>query len=143
MMDQERSGKVHWSFWAIGLLGLVWNAMGMLNLAMQMNPANLATMPELFRAIVETRPLWATLAFGFAVVSGALGCILLLMHRSSAKPVFVASLVAMVAHMFSYLGLSNPNVHFGVGDIILIVVMPIAVAVFLLWYAMQSERRRG
>jgi hypothetical protein len=68
-------------FWAIGLLGLAWNGIGLLNFIMQQNPANLEQMPELFRTIVATRPLWATIAFGLAVASGALGSILLLLRH--------------------------------------------------------------
>jgi hypothetical protein len=122
-------------FWAVGLLGLAWNAMGLMNFIMQQNPANLEQMPELFRTIVATRPLWATIAFGGAVASGAVGCILLLLRHKLAVPVFAISLIAMVAHMFSYAGMMNAGVQFGAGDIALIVVAPVAVAVGLLWWA--------
>jgi hypothetical protein len=121
-------------FWAIGLLGLAWNGIGLLNFIMQQNPANLEQMPELFRTIVATRPLWATIAFGLAVASGALGSILLLLRHKLSVPVFACSLIAMVAHMFSYAGMMNAGVHFGAGDIALIVVAPVAVAVGLLWW---------
>jgi hypothetical protein len=127
-------------FWAVGLLGLAWNAMGLMNFAMQQNPDNLAQMPELFRTIVAARPLWATIAFGLAVVSGALGCMLLLLRHKLSVPVFAISLIAMVAHMLSYAGMMNAGVHFSAGDIGLIVVAPVAVAVGLLWWGRRVVR---
>jgi hypothetical protein len=139
IMDENATAKPGWGFWAIGVLGLVWNVMGVANLAMQMNPANLENMPELHQAIAQSRPDWATAAFAIAVVGGALGCGLLLLRRKLALPLFVVSLLAMVAHMFSYAALANPNVVFGWGDIALIVVMPIAVAAFLIRYAMRCR----
>jgi hypothetical protein len=112
--------------------------MGLLNLGMQMNPANVTQMPELFKAIIESRPLWATAAFAIAVGGGTLGCVLLLLRKKLAVPVFAVSLAAMIAHLFSYLNISNPNVNFGASDIALVVVAPVAVAVGLLWWARRA-----
>lgn len=134
-MNDNIIGKVHWSFLVIGVIALLWNVTGIINLFWQMNSENLAAMPELHRAIVNSRPLWATVAFAFAVFGGAVGCLLLLLRKRAAFPVLIVSCASMIAHMFSYFGLTNSVVGFGPSDIILIVLMPMAVAVFLVWYA--------
>ncbi len=141
MMNDKTVGDVHWSFWAIGAVALLWNAVGVMNLLWQMNSDNLAAMPELHRAIAEGRPTWATAAFALAVFGGALGCLLLLLRKRAASYLMIASFIGMVVHMFSYFGMANLPVNFSPSDIVLIVVMPIAVAAFLIWYARRAESK--
>ena len=63
-------GNVHWSFWAIGTVALIWNVMGAINFIAQMNPDMLAAFRESERAIIENRPAWATGIFAVAVFGG-------------------------------------------------------------------------
>src|SRR2546429_619808 len=72
-MKDESVGGVHWSFWIIGAVALIWNVMGVINFFGQMNADALAAMPKAQRAIIEGRPAWATGAFAIAVFGGALG----------------------------------------------------------------------
>ena len=80
-MNDETIGGVHWSFWAIGVVTLIWNVMGAINFVVQMNADMVAAMPETHRAIIESRPVWATGGFAIAVFGGALGCLLLLLRE--------------------------------------------------------------
>ena len=77
MNDKTVSG-VHWSFWIIGFVALIWNVMGSINYFIQMDADVVATFPETHRAIIEGRPVWATAGFAIAVFGGSLGCLLLL-----------------------------------------------------------------
>ena len=43
-MSEKDTGGVHWSFWLIGAVALVWNAMGVANIFMQMNPVVVAAL---------------------------------------------------------------------------------------------------
>ncbi len=83
-MNDKTVGGVHWSFWTIGAVALIWNAMGVINFLSQMNVETLAAMPALHRVIIEGRPAWATGAFAIAVFGGALGCLPLLLRKSAA-----------------------------------------------------------
>ncbi|MCH7569152.1 MAG: hypothetical protein IH919_01085, partial [Deltaproteobacteria bacterium] len=94
-MNDETVGGVRWSFWAIGAVALIWNVMGVINFFVQMNADTLAAMPESHRAIVEGRPAWATGGFAIAVFGGALGCLLLLLRKSAAYYLFIASLLGV------------------------------------------------
>ncbi|WP_299288671.1 hypothetical protein [uncultured Tateyamaria sp.] len=125
-------GKPHFSFWIIAGLGLVWNLMGCLNFITQMNADAVAQMPELYQLIIAARPFWATLAFGFAVFGGAVGCILLLLRRRVAVPVLAFSLVATVVTVIqtiSVLGMAPSTL------------LALLVGAALFWYATIAARK--
>jgi hypothetical protein len=135
-MNDENVGGVHWSFWAIGTVMLIWNVMGVVNYFAQMDPDVLAAYRESERAIVEGRPAWATGAFAIAVFGGALGCLLLLLRKSAAFYFFIASLLGVIVTMTHTLGV---GIDFGLGEILGIILMPLVVAAFLIWYSKQAE----
>ncbi len=135
-MNHENVAAVHWSFWAIGAVALIWNVMGVINFFVQMNPDVLATYRESERAIVEGRPVWATGAFAIAVFGGALGCLLLLLRKSAAYYLFIASLLGVIVTMTHTFGV---GIDFGLGEILGIILMPLVVAAFLIWYSTQAE----
>ena len=135
-MNDEKVGGVHWSFWAIGAVALIWNVMGVINYFVQMNPDVLAAYRESERAIIEGRPAWATGAFAIAVFGGALGCLLLLLRKSAAYYVFIASLLGVIVQMIPYLGMANVQVEVWMGSLLSLVV-----AAFLIWYSKQAESK--
>ncbi len=137
-MNDENVGGVHWSFWAIGAVALIWNVMGVINFFVQMNPDVLATYRESERAIVEGRPAWATGAFAIAVFGGALGCLLLLLRKSAAYYLFIASLLGVIVTTTHTLGV---GIDFGLGEILGIILMPLVVAAFLIWYSKRAQSK--
>jgi hypothetical protein len=134
-MNDNNAGGIHWSFWVIGVVTLIWNVMGVINFFMQMNPDALADYPEAARSLVEGRPAWATGAFAIAVFCGALGCLLLLLRKSAAYYVFIASLLGVIV--------TNIHTLYIVGSTELWVgsLMSLAVAAFLIWYSKQGESK--
>ena len=137
-MNDKNVGGVHWSFWAIGAIALIWNVMGVINFFVQMNSDVLTAYRESERAIVEGRPAWATGGFAIAVFGGALGCLLLLFRKSAAYYLFIASLLGVIVTMTHALG---AGIDFGLGEILGIILMPLVVAVFLIWYSKQAESK--
>lgn len=137
-MNDEAVGGVHWSFWVIGTIALIWNVMGVINFFVQMNADALTAYRESERAIVEGRPAWATGAFAIAVFGGALGCLLLLLRKSAAYYLFIASLLGVIVTMTHTLGV---GIDFGLGEILGIILMPLVVAAFLIWYSKQAESK--
>ena len=137
MNDKAVSG-VHWSFWTIGAVALIWNVMGVINFFMQMNADALTAYRESERAIIEGRPAWVTGAFAIAVFGGALGCLLLLLRKSAAYYLFIASLLGVIVTMTHTLGI---GIYFGLGEILGIILMPLVVAAFLIWYSKQAETK--
>ena len=137
-MNDETVARVHWSFWVIGAVALIWNLAGVVNFFAQMNPDVLAAYRESERAIVEGRPAWATGAFAIAAFGGALGCLLLLLRKSAAFYLFIVSLLGVIVTMIHTLGV---DIDFGPGEIVGIILMPLLVAAFLIWYAKRAKRK--
>jgi len=140
-MNDETVGGVHWSFWAIGVVALIWNVMGVINFFVQMNADALASFPESHRAIIEGRPAWATGAFAIAVFGGALGCLLLLLRKSAAYYLFIASLLGVIVQLIHTLGIASSTIDFSPFEISMIILMPLAVAAFLIWYSKWAESK--
>ncbi len=140
-MNDKTVGGVHWSFWIIGAVALIWNVMGIINYFVQMNGDALAAYPESHRAIVEGRPAWATGAFAIAVFGGALGCLLLLLRKSAAYYLFIASLLGVIVTMTHALGMAGSTIDFSPFEILTIILMPLVVAAVLIWYSKQAENK--
>jgi hypothetical protein len=98
-------------------------------------------MPETHRAIIIGRPMWATAGFAGIVFGGALGCLLLLLRKSAAYYVFVASLLGGVVTMIHTVSVARSTIDFSVAEIVVMILMPLVVAVFLIWYAKWAERQ--
>ena len=50
-------------FWAIGLLGRIWNAFGCFNFIIQMDPGAVADLPGAYQVLIASRPGWVTAIF--------------------------------------------------------------------------------
>ncbi len=133
-MNDNTVGGVHWSFWAIGVVALIWNLMGVMNFFMQMNAEIVATMPESYRTLIANRATWVTAAFGVAVFGGALGSLLLLFKKSVAFYLFIASLIGGIVQIIPTIGIGDIESTIGTGVFIL-------VAAFLIWYSKLAERK--
>jgi hypothetical protein len=135
MNDKTLSG-VRWTFWLIGTIGFVFNLMGCINFISQMNADMVASMPEAYRAIVESRPAWGTVAFAIAVFGGALGCLLLLLRKSVAFYVFIASLVGAVVAQIPLVGMAGFPVEALIGGL-----SQVVIGALLIWYSKRAERK--
>ena len=112
--------------------------MGCVNYFIQMNPEMVSSYRETEQAIISARPSWATVAFAVAVFGGALGCILLMLKKSISFYLFIASLLGVVVTMIHTLG---AGIDFGIGEISGIIIMPLVVATFLIWYSKYAENK--
>ena len=137
-MNNETVGGVHWSFWAIGAVALIWNVMGVINFFVQMNADALDAYREAERAIIEGRPAWATGAFAIAVFGGALGSLLLLLRKSAAFYLYIASLLGVIVTMTHTLGV---RIDFNLGESLGIILMPLVMAASLIWYSKWAESK--
>lgn len=137
-MNRNNENNVHWSFWFIATFMLLWNVMGCINFFIQMNPDMISSYRENEQAIINGRPVWATVAFAVAVFGGGLGCILLMLKKSVSFYLFIGSLIGVIITMNHTLGI---GIDFSIGEMIGFILMPIVVAAFLIWYSKYSERK--
>ena len=123
------AGDTHWSFWVIAGLALLYNLAGTANFFMQMDPDGVAGLPEAYRQLIEQRPGWATAAFGVAVMGAVVGCVLLLLRRTLATPLFWFALAgAVVVLLQTFTVDADAGMLVGNG-------IQIVVTAFLVWYS--------
>jgi len=140
-MSDTSTIKIHWSFWLIGVLAFVWHALGSANYLMQMNPEIVSGLPDTHRAIIEGRPAWATGGFAVAVFGGALASLLLLLRKSAAFYLFIASLLGVLVTMVHTTRIAGSVIAFSGGEIFVMIILPIIVAALFIWYSRYAERR--
>lgn len=130
------SNKPNTLFWVIGIIALIWNGLGVMAYLSQayMTDEMLAALPEAERALYENVPAWVTAAFAIAVFGGTLGCILLLLRKKLAKPVFLISLVGIIVQMIYNLFMSKASEVYGPGGMVM-PIMVMLIGVFLLLYS--------
>ena len=134
--------RIHWSFWLIAILGIVWSALGVMNYLMQtMNPEFVASFPELQRSLIENRPDWATAGFAVSVFSGLLGSVLLLFKKSFSFYFLLISLLGTLLVAVHVIMVANETANFGVLQIVMMAGMPLLVSSILAWYPKLAQER--
>jgi hypothetical protein len=129
-------------FWAIGLFGLIWNALGCYNFILQMDPGALAESPAAYQVVISSRSGWTTAAFLIAIFGGALGCVLMLLRRAIARPALFLSLigVALTTGHALWAAAAVPAGWSVVISSAMSLAVAVAVAVGLVWY---THRKAG
>jgi len=142
-MSDDVNGKAPTSFFVIGTLFLVWNIIGFifyLQHAM-MTPENVPEgVDAAMLAFMEATPVWATSAYAIAVNVGMLACIMLLLRRSIAFPLFVVSLVGALILDFDSFVLRDVVAIWG-GGAYIVPSAVIIVGVVEIWYSRSVANR--
>jgi len=133
----EVSSKTPWHLWAVGVLSLLWNAIGcyIYTMTMLRDPAMMAGAPPEVREALDTAPVWADSAWALGVWAALLGSIFLLLRRNWAVPAFIVSLIGLLG---TTIWQASAGIPMNVPQSAMIWV----IALFLLWYA-WTMRRRG
>ncbi|HEX9851702.1 MAG TPA: hypothetical protein VGA68_01760 [Woeseiaceae bacterium] len=141
-MSEKVQNAVPRSFWVISGIALVWNLLGVLAFVthMTMTEDALAELPEAQRMFYESIPAWADGAFAVAVFGGALGSLLLLLRKSLAVPVFIASLAGLLVQMYHSFIMAGGIDIFGPGALML-PGLTLVIAVFLVWYSRSASSK--
>jgi len=138
-MSETRS-KTFIGFWVIAIAALIWNLMGAANFLFQMNPENIALMPDTHRALIEDRAVWTTAGFAAGVFGGVIGAILMMLRRIWAVPAFALSLIGVLVAILPTIGLIR-DASLTTADVALMIVMPVFVALILWLYARKIAAR--
>ncbi|MEO9469428.1 hypothetical protein [Parasphingorhabdus sp.] len=100
----ENSTKAPMWFWALAIIALIWNGLGVGAYFQQMlmSAEDFAALPELQRNLLISQPFWATAAFAIAVFAGFAGAITMLMRKRITVRIFILSFVAVLVQISSY-----------------------------------------
>lgn len=101
--------KAPWHLWVIGIVGLLWNAMGAFDYVMSKtkNEQYMASFTAEQLEFFYGFPIWVNAAWAIAVWGSVVGTILLLLRKGSAVWVLLVSFLAMVVTAIHNYGLSN------------------------------------
>ena len=128
-------------FWIVSVVLLLWNLMGlavfgimmtMIGNAEAMTAANLNDEQQ---ALINATPSWVNISFAVAVIFGVLGCIALLMRRKFAIPLFVISLLGVLAQNTYVFFMSNTVELMGVGLAPIVITVAILLIPFAIFCA--------
>ncbi|KRP28393.1 hypothetical protein [Polaribacter sp.] len=132
----QNSNKPTTSFWVIGVLALLWNALGVMAYLGQklMTDEMKAMIPAEQLEIIENTPAWATAAFATAVWFGFIACIVLLMRKKLAKVLFMISLIGVLVQLVYNFFMTNAIEVYGTDSLIQALVT-VSVGLFMIWHA--------
>lgn len=127
-------------FWVVSGVALLWNLAGVAAYLGQvtMTPETLSAMPENEQALYENVPAWATGAFAIAVFGGAFGCLALLLRKSWAIPLLIASLAGVVVQNVYSFFIANVMEISGILPVVMTILV-IGIGIFLIWFARMSK----
>lgn len=138
--------KTPWHLWAVGGVGVLWNAYGCYDYFMTqtggeaylrdfgMNEAQIAYFYEM--------PSWMTAVWAIGVWGAMLGALLLLLRNKLALPVFIASLAAYVLSLvYNYLLSDGAAVMGDMEGMWIMQIVILAACIFFVWYAWFATKR--
>jgi hypothetical protein len=137
--------KTPWHLWAVGVLAVLWNAVGVLDFTMTetRNAAYMSAFTPTQLEFFYSLPVWVVVAWGIAVWGGLAGSLLLLCRKKLAGPIFLASLVGIVLTTLHNYVLANGLEVQGGGAGAVVFSAVIFVTGALLWGYARSMRRQG
>lgn len=144
MSDEQAATTLRtpWHFWLVGILALLWNAMGAYDYLMT-ETRNEGYMSRFTPEQLEyfyNFPAWVVAFWAIAVWGGVLGAIFLLLRKRYAVGTFLVSFLAMVVTMIQNYVLSEGlEVTGGTGLVFSVVIFVVALFLYLYARAMRSK----
>ena len=135
----DSTNKPNALFWVVGIIALLWNAMGVNAYIQQAynTEAHRAQYSAEQLQIMENLPTWYTAFFAIAVFAGAFGCIALLLRKKLANILFKLSLLAVLIQTVYNLFINEGKEFYGAFEYSMLISIPI-VAIFLVMYSKKS-----
>jgi hypothetical protein len=145
-MQQAVSARTPAHLWIVGILSLLWNAIGCADylLTRMRNTDYLKSMmpdvdPQAMLAYVDGFPIWASIGWGLGVWLGLAGSLFLLMRSRHTVLAFGLSLIGAILGLGYQLANPMPGVTGFMATGMPIVIIVIALALFL--YARGIEKK--
>lgn len=144
MSESNTTTKAPWHLWVVGIVGLLWSAMGAMDYVMTQtkNVEYMAAFTPEQLDFFYGLPVSIVAAWAIAVWGGVVGAIFLLFKKSLAVTLFLLSFIAMVITAIHNYGLSNGLEV--IGDTFSLVFSAIIFVVALLLYLYaRAMKQRG
>ena len=141
-MSDTAEATAPWHFWAVGGVGLLWNAIAAYDyvLAQRRDPEYLSQVPAEMAMYLDSFPAWSTAAWAIGVWGSVLGSVLLLARSRHAVIVFLIAWVSTaITYLYHYIVGVPPTLN--TLAINLLKASIFAVMVFFWWYARKAATR--
>ncbi|MFY0650877.1 MAG: hypothetical protein JXQ96_02530 [Cyclobacteriaceae bacterium] len=135
--------KVPIWFWILAVFFLLWNIMGVLSFVGHtfITEEALAALPENERALYGEYPMWTTIVFAIAVLSGFLGSLGLLLRKTWCKLAFIISLCAIIPQMIHNVFFTKSIEVYGVVQASVMPILVVVFGIFLLWFSTFVQQK--
>lgn len=138
-MNLETSAKTPWHLWAVGIITLLWNAIGIFSYMM----TRLGKLPDLGMtpdqiAFFDSFPVWANSLWALGVWGAFFGSILILLRSRWAIISLIISVIGMIGTtIYQNFMITVPEELQSIGLNIAIWVTTL----FMLWYAIRMRNQ--
>ena len=136
--------KTPWWFWLVSGLAFLWNLMGVGAFFADMTMSYddmVANYGQVLADAAANQPGFVTVAYGVAVLGGAIGCLLLLLRNRMAIWALLASLICVLIQQgYSWFGTDVMSAVSSANKAMYVSV--VIIAIFLVWFA-RSMTARG
>lgn len=141
-MSPAPAARTPWHLWVVGILALLWNALGVFDYFMSLteNEAYLASFTAEQREYFTSFPIWMIGAWTLGVWGGFLGAVALLLRKDWAVWLFGLSILGLLISAIYAFALSNGAEIYGTVGLVMTAVVWI-IALFLFFYARAMKRR--
>jgi hypothetical protein len=140
-MSEIRSGTRAPAWFGVAAIGAVlWEILGCGLFALQV-VTDPATLPRDQQAIIIATPEWMNIAWGFAVITGLAGAVMMLMRNRRAEPLLLLSFLAVLVQ-FSGL-LIVPELRNLTNSDDLLMPFVVAVVCYGIWHLARLARKSG
>lgn len=131
-----------WTFWIIAFVALLWNLIGlaMFVIHLRLTPEMIAAMPAAQQQVYASSPAWLDIPFAVAVVCGVLASVCLMLGRRAAAPLFMFSLLGVVAQTIGTFTATPALQAYGPSGLAM-PVMLVVIAAYLWWYSHTAATR--
>lgn len=134
--------KAPWHLWVVGILAVLWNAVGVLDYLMTetRNASYMSVFTPEQLAYFNGLPKWIIATWAIGVWGGLLGSLLILLQRRRAVQVLTVSLLSAAVTFFYNFVLSDGLRVMGGAAALLMPAVVIVVAILLLIYSRQAAQ---
>ena len=132
-----------WHLWLIGVLALLWFAMGCYDFVMTQtqNEAYMKYFTDAQKNYFNGFPFWAVTVWAISVWGGLIASILLLMRKNLATPIYLASIIMyLLACVHNFLLTDGAELMGTVGLIMSVIILLISIA---LYFYSRAQTARG
>ena len=138
------SNKPNTGFWIIAVIALIWNLIGVFMYLAQMvlmTDELKAALPTEQLELINSSPSWLNIVFAIGVFSGVLACLMLLVRKKLAVPLFAISLLmVLIQNIYGWFGTNAAEVYGSVQGYIMPLIV-IMISIFLYFYSKGAAQK--